>query len=90
MRDDDALCEQRAREAPAALRDYWKLEGWTPFSPEQFYVTWGGLWRYAASLLICEFLGHKWSDSGYCLSGEPSDYRDCERCNRNEVLREAQ
>lgn len=85
--DDDALCEQRAREAPKVLRGHWRQPDWRPFSPEEFYVTWRGLLQYAVSLLVCELLGHKWYDSGYCLKGVPSDYRDCERCNRNEVLR---
>lgn len=85
--DDDALCEQRAREAPKVLRGYWHQAGWRPFQPDGFYVTWGALFRYAVSLLVCDLVGHKWCDSHYCLTGEPGDDRDCERCDRHEVLR---
>ncbi len=85
---DDALCEKRYQEAPKVLKEYWRQDGWTPFSPEEFYVTWGGLFRYARALLICEIRGHKWCDCRYDLTGEAGDSRNCERCWRNEVLRE--
>jgi hypothetical protein len=85
--DDEELLLRREAESPTVLREYWREAGWEPFSPEEFYVTWGGLWWYAWRLAVCVVRGHQWHDSHYCLYGEPGRNRHCERCWRSEILR---
>lgn len=81
----------RAREArmPFALGEHWRRKDWEPFSPEEFYVTWGGLWSYARRLLVCTVRGHLWYDSHFILYGEPDTIKSCDRCWRMEALSES-
>ena len=85
---DDAEVERRWATESKVLREYWRKRGWKPFSPEEFYVTWPNLAEYAWRLLVCNLVGHKWHDSHFILYGEPGDSRTCDRCDRNEELKE--